>query len=72
MLKTIGYLISGLSVVLLGVVSGKAASGDPLLFACLVLGMATSVVGMLCRWWTYRRERRGSAPMSVGRARTSA
>jgi hypothetical protein len=55
-IKTIGYAISTLSVVLLGIVSWKAASQQPLLIACLLAGMAASFAGMALRWISYRIE----------------
>lgn len=65
MLKTLGYLISGLSVVLLGTVSWKSASENPTLFAALLAGMATSIVGMLLRWLSYRQEQRDKAQIAA-------
>jgi hypothetical protein len=72
LLKGLGYLTSTLSVALLGIVSWKAASEQPLLLACLIGGMATSVAGMSLRWASHRcdqrdkqrieREAKGSAP----------
>jgi hypothetical protein len=53
-LKTIGYIISSLSVALLGIVSWKAASADTLLLVCLVAGMAASAIGMLLRRISYQ------------------
>jgi hypothetical protein len=57
-LKTIGYLISALSVILLGLVSWKATATEPLLRFGLIAGMATSVVGMFCRWLSYELEKK--------------
>jgi hypothetical protein len=57
-IKTTGYLISTLSVILLGVVSWKSASKEPLLTACLLVGMATSITGMFLRWLSYQLEER--------------
>jgi hypothetical protein len=57
-IKTCGYLVSSVSVVLLGVVSWKSASENPVLFTCLILGMALSHAGMAMRWWSYRKEKR--------------
>jgi hypothetical protein len=54
MFKGFGYLVSTLSVVLLGIVAWKSASGQPLLFACLILGMIASVAGMTLRWISHR------------------
>ncbi|MDB5441194.1 MAG: hypothetical protein JWM33_3621 [Caulobacteraceae bacterium] len=58
MLKTAGYLISCLSVLLLGAAAWNGASRHPLTLAALLLGMLTSIIGMACRWWTYVREHR--------------
>jgi Tfp pilus assembly protein PilO len=54
--KGLGYLVSTISVVLLGMVSWKSASEQPLLFACLLAGMAASVLGMVLRWISHRRD----------------
>ena len=61
-LKGAGYAISTVSVVLLGIVSLKAALQNPLLIACLVGGMLTSVLGMLLRWRSHRLEQFEKAP----------
>ena len=55
-LKTTGYLISTLSVLLLGAASwpGAARAG---LVPVLLLGMATSIAGMACRWRSYAIEK---------------
>jgi len=62
-IKSTGYLVSTLSVVLLGVVSWKSASEERWLVVCLSAGMATSVAGMVLRWLSYdlqqRRKRQG-------------
>lgn len=57
-LKTFGYLISTVSVILLAIVSWSSASKSPLLVACLLGGVATSIVGMFCRWLSYEMEKR--------------
>jgi len=56
-IKTIGYLISVVSVGLLAIVSWKSASQDPILTACLIGGAATSVLGMFLRWLSYVLEK---------------
>ena len=56
-LKGIGYFVSTISVVLLGVVAWEGAKDKPLLLGCLVAGMTTSVLGMTLRWWSHRRDR---------------
>ena len=61
-LKGLGYLTSTLSVILLGIVSFDSASKHPLLFACLLLGMASSVTGMFLRWRSHRVEQRQKHP----------
>jgi len=55
-IKTTGYLVSTLSVVLLGIVSWKTSSEHAELMLCLVGGMVCSVTGMLLRWISYQRE----------------
>jgi len=57
LIKTSGYAVSTLSVVLLGIVSFKSASEHPLLLACLIGGMATSIVGMGLRWLSYQMDK---------------
>ena len=43
-------------MVLLGIVSLEAAEKNPVLLACLLLGMAASIAGMLLRWRSHRLE----------------
>jgi hypothetical protein len=57
-LKTGGYLVSTVSVVLLAIVAGPKAVGNPALMACLIGGAVTSIIGMACRWLSYEIERR--------------
>lgn len=54
--KGFGYLVSTLSVLLLGTAALKGASEEPLLLICLIAGMATSIVGMWLRYHSYRRD----------------
>ena len=56
-MKGFGYLVSILSVLLLGTAAWKTASQEPLLLLCLVAGMATSIVGMALRYYSYRRDK---------------
>jgi hypothetical protein len=58
MIKTLGYLISSLSVLLLGIVSWKSAVENPTLLICLLAGMAGSVLGMVLRWMSYQVEKK--------------
>jgi hypothetical protein len=57
-IKTLGYLVSTVSVALLGIVSWKSASEQPLLCAALIGGTATSILGMGLRWLSYRIEKK--------------
>jgi hypothetical protein len=57
LIKTTGYLVSCVSVALLGVAAypgAQKAGLAPALFA----GMATSVIGMALRWLSYEVEKR--------------
>jgi len=56
--KGLGYLVSTVSVLLLGAVAWKSASEQPMLFVCLILGMAASVAGMGLRWISHRIEQK--------------
>lgn len=58
MLKTLGYLVSTVSVVLLAFVSWPKAKESPVLLACLIGGAVTSIIGMICRWLSYAIEKR--------------
>lgn len=55
-IKTSGYAISTVSVLLLAIVSLKSAREDLLLALCLAGGVATSIAGMFLRWLSYRIE----------------
>ena len=56
-LKGLGYFISTMSVVLLGIVAWPKP-GDPAWQAVvLVLGMLASVAGMGVRWLSHRQDR---------------
>ena len=55
--KALGYLISTISVILLGLVAWPK-SGDPAWHAWAVgIGMATSVLGMFSRYLSHRKDR---------------
>jgi multisubunit Na+/H+ antiporter MnhG subunit len=69
--KGLGYLVSTLSVILLGIVAWKSASEQPLLFACLILGMIASVTGMALRWISHRIEQKEKERLEA-KAETSA
>ena len=53
-IKSAGYGVSILSVLLLGAPSLKTAVRSPLLLTCLVLGVLASLAGMVLRWWSYQ------------------
>ena len=60
-LKGGGYLVSGGSVVLLGIPAFKSASEDPVMLACLLAGMLLSLAGMALRWRSHRVEQKRKA-----------
>ena len=75
MFKRSGYLVSILSVVLLAITSWKGAKDDPLLLAVLVLGVLTSIGGMVLRWISFERDEKAnpqSAPDRASPARPAA
>ena len=55
-MKGFGYLVSTMSVLLLGTAAWKGASEEPVLLLCLIAGMITSIVGMWLRYYSYRRD----------------
>ena len=61
-LKSIGYLISTLSVLLLSAVAWSAAGDDKGLRLILVVGAAASIAGMFLRWLSYSVEARQARP----------
>ena len=65
-LKGFGYLVSTLSVVLLGITAWKSASEHPPLFICLILGMLASIIGMGLRWMSHRLEQKKKPPEEAG------
>ena len=69
MLKLFGYLVSCVSVVCLGIVSWSGAAEQPLMLALLIAGMATSVVGMMIRFWSYLSDEGGKRLISAFRNR---
>jgi NADH:ubiquinone oxidoreductase subunit 6 (subunit J) len=57
-LKTIGYVISILSVILLGTAAWQTTKGNDFLQMCLIGGMIASVLGMLLRWISHLQDQR--------------
>jgi hypothetical protein len=55
LLKTLGYSISSVSVLCLGLVSWDGAKDNPVMVVLLIVGMATSVLGMMARWASFAR-----------------
>jgi ABC-type transport system involved in cytochrome bd biosynthesis fused ATPase/permease subunit len=53
-LKTLGYLISTVSVALLAIVAWSTLADDPGLRLALIVGVATSILGMVLRWLSYQ------------------
>ena len=60
-LKSLGYLLSIASVILLGIVSFQATRTNPELFWPLALGMGTSIIGIGLRWLANARDARRKA-----------
>ena len=56
--KGLGYLISIVSVVLLGAIAWPKASEPSWYAPVLVAGMATSIIGMGCRYKAHLDQRR--------------
>ena len=57
----LGYSVSTLSVILLGIVAWNSAAEQSLLFVWLIAGMATSIVGMMLRWISHRIDQKDKA-----------
>jgi hypothetical protein len=67
LLKTLGYSISSISVLCLGLVSWEGAKDKPVMLTLLLVGMATSVLGMMARWLSFAREQqaKGKHPVEL-------
>jgi len=66
-LKVVGYLISIISVICLGLVSWSGAAQHPVMLALLLAGIATSILGMLLRLLSYVREKRYEAQTRISK-----
>ncbi len=55
--KSIGYVISTISVALLGLVAWEAAD-EGWMRPLVIAGVLASIVGMALRWLTYREDKR--------------
>ena len=56
--KGVGYLISSVSVFLLGIVAWPGPGDPPWHAAAVLLGMALSIVGMGVRFMSHRKDRK--------------
>ncbi len=56
-MKSLGYLISVISVLMLGTVAWPKSDEPRWKAAALVIGMTASIVGMLLRYLAHRKER---------------
>ena len=68
LLQGLGYLVSSLSVVALGIVAWRAARDDETLLVLLILGVAASLGGMLLRWMSFladQREKEAAQPIAM-------
>jgi hypothetical protein len=57
-LKGLGYFISTISVLLLGIVAWPRSGEAEWLAVVVVLGMAASILGMGVRWLSHRKDRK--------------
>jgi hypothetical protein len=76
-LKAAGYLISTMSVLLLGAVAWAGTADHPEIRILLILGIATSIAGMFLRWLSYLHEQREKqdrvlVPATTAAARSTA
>ncbi len=68
LLKTVGYLISTLSVAMLGLVAWASTDGDETMRTMLLIGVGASIAGMFLRWLSYQvREKEQEANASAPR-----
>lgn len=55
--KLIGYLLSSVSVLLLGAAAMPGAESSEWKLPALIGGMAASIIGMACREYSHRQEK---------------
>lgn len=68
LLKTLGYVISTFSVILLGLVAWSAIPDNEALRLAVIAGVLASIAGMFLRWWSYQVDaKEGSATASAPR-----
>jgi hypothetical protein len=56
--KGVGYLVSTVSVLLLGTVAWQGAAENPELKPYLIGGIATAILGMFLRFLSHERDRK--------------
>ena len=66
-MKAIGYFISTISVILLGVVAWPKSSDPSWKAVVLVGGLSASLVGLLLRYLAYRQEQADKSAVRVQR-----
>ncbi len=64
-IKSIGYVISSISVALLGIVAWEAAD-EGWMRPLVLVGVLASIVGMALRWLTYREDKRQRGELAPG------
>ena len=57
-LKSLGYFVSIISVVLLGYVAWQSVGRDETLILLIVAGVVASILGMALRWASFVRDQR--------------
>ena len=60
-MKSLGYLISTVSVLMLGVVAWPKPGDPPEKSYLLIAGMVASVIGMFLRYLSHRKDKRDIA-----------
>jgi hypothetical protein len=73
LLKTVGYIVSTFSVLLLGLVARSTIPGNQALRLAVIGGVLGSIAGMLLRWLSYQvREREEEPGLSASAPRREA
>jgi hypothetical protein len=67
--KATGYLVSIVSVLLLGAVAAGKEHPPSWYYSCLILGMLTSITGMGCRYMAHLHEKREIKEAKSGKRR---
>jgi len=64
--KGLGYLISIVSVGLLGAIAWPTATEPQWHKSVLIAGMVTSIIGMACRYYAHRQQQKELRAVEVG------